>query len=803
MLNKKSCSWCSQGFLVFGLTLAQLSTGIRGESLVLADIQPDSTLGNEASQLKQGVDINGATGELINGGAVRGANLFHSFSEFNVADGQLVYFSNPTGVENIFTRVIGNSRSEILGKLGVLGNANLFLINPNGILFGQNAQLDINGSFVASTADSLVFGNNFAFSASNPQALPLLTINVPFGLQFGAAPGSIVNRSITTDTNGQLIGLQVPLAKTLALVGGDIALEGGYLTAESGRIELGSVATNNLVRITSNAYGWALDYSGVTNFRDINLFQGAQASITGNGGNAIQVQGRNLTFREGAQLVADTNTALGGSLIVNASESVELTGTSADAQFPSALLARTGGAGNAGDINITTKRLNIGNTAGISTATLDAGNAGNVTVNASELVEVSGSNDDTASYLNADAQPNSIGNAGNVSITTKQLIVRDGGQVSSTTFGSGNGGNLTVIASDFVDVIGVNPSDTFSSTLATQSDQTATGFSGNLRIETQKLAIRDGAFVSASNRGQGRGGKLEIIATKSVEVTGVSFLVDYPTYLQIDGLGRGGAGDLFITTPSLLVDDRARISVASIFGEGGNIFINAGTVILNHNAVIESDADPSAKAFPKPDITIDSTANGGNTIINADNLVLANNSSIVANAVKGQGGNIRIRVQGFFVSPDSVISANSQLGIDGVVEINKPDADPSRGLVTLPTNLVDASGLIAQNCSVGGATTALQQSEFVVTGRGGLPPNPSEPLTSDAIWQDLQPHALLNEKLSNSQEKARISQPPTAIVEAQGWVIGADGDIILVAQAPTVTPNNSSLTPVSCPVAQN
>ncbi|BAY79270.1 filamentous hemagglutinin outer membrane protein (plasmid) [Nostoc linckia NIES-25] len=778
---------------------------IFGESYVLAQIEADGTLGSESSILIQGVEVKGAIGNRIDGGAIRGANLFHSFSEFSIGDGQRVYFSNPIGIENILTRVTGNNPSNILGTLGILGNANLFFINPNGILFGRNARLDIGGSFLVSTADSLVFDNALVFSAKNPKPVPLLAINVPLGLQFGPLPGTIFNRSIATDTTSKTVGLQVPLGKTLALVGGDITFEGGYLTAETGRIELGSVAGNSLVNITPNVNGWALNYSGVTNFRDINLSQGARASIAGNGGNAIQVQARNLFLSTEAQLDANTTgSATGGNLTVNTSESVELIGRSADSMFTTGLIARTGGAGNAGNIKITTQRLKVKDTADISTSTFNAGNAGNITINASESVEVSGSNDTTGGFLDTDAQPNSTGNAGNLTITTGRLIVRDGGQIGSSTFGSGNGGNTTVIADDSVEVSGVDPSDVFSSALTTQSDQTATGFGGNLKIQTQSLVIKDGAFVSASNRGEGQGGKLEIIATKSVAVTGVSFLVDYPTYLQIDGLGKGGAGDLIITTPLLLVDDRARISVSSISGQGGNIIINAGTVLLNHNAVIESDADPSANAFPKPDITIDSTANGGNTTINADNLVLANNSSITANAVKGQGGNINIRVQGFFVSPDSVISASSQLGINGVVEINKPDTDPSRGLVNLPTNIVDASQLIAQTCRTGGEATANQQSEFIVTGRGGLPPNPIEPLSSDAIWQDLQPYALVNEKVNGSQKEVNlISETSSAIAEAQGWVTNPDGTITLVAQAPTTTPHSSSLTPVSCPVAQN
>ncbi|MDJ0747259.1 MAG: filamentous hemagglutinin N-terminal domain-containing protein [Xenococcaceae cyanobacterium MO_167.B27] len=161
----------------------------------IAQIIPDSSLGAENSV----VDRNGLR-DTINGGAIRDANLFHSFQEFNVGAGREAYFTNPNGIDNVFSRVTGNNISDIQGVLGVLGNANLYLINPNGILFGENARLDVNGSFFATTADSVVFGNGFEFSATNPNQPPLLTIDIPIGLRFRDNPGDIVNGncSITT-----------------------------------------------------------------------------------------------------------------------------------------------------------------------------------------------------------------------------------------------------------------------------------------------------------------------------------------------------------------------------------------------------------------------------------------------------------------------------------------------------------------------------------------------------------------------------------------------------------------------------
>ena len=140
--------------------------------------------------------------------------MFHSFLEFNVNDGQRVYFANPSGVATIFSRVTGSNISNIFGTLGVNGGADLFFLNPNGILFGPNARLDISGSFHATTAEALVWGNGFQFSAVDPAAPPLLTVNVAPGLQFGTTSGLIQQR-------GQLVAGQ-----DLQLAAGALDLQG-------------------------------------------------------------------------------------------------------------------------------------------------------------------------------------------------------------------------------------------------------------------------------------------------------------------------------------------------------------------------------------------------------------------------------------------------------------------------------------------------------------------------------------------------------------------------------------------------
>ena len=158
-----------------------------------AQLIPDNTLGKENSVVTPTNLL-----QRIDGGAIRGSNLFHSFKEFNINNGKSVYFSNPSAIQNILTRVTGKNQSNIFGKLGVLGNANLFLLNPYGIVFGKDASLDISGSFSATTSSSILFDNGFEFSATNPQAPALLKVNITPGLQYPRSQVNITNQANLT-----------------------------------------------------------------------------------------------------------------------------------------------------------------------------------------------------------------------------------------------------------------------------------------------------------------------------------------------------------------------------------------------------------------------------------------------------------------------------------------------------------------------------------------------------------------------------------------------------------------------------
>ena len=176
MIAKSWLSGCWQWKIGASVALAgTLGVGISG--IAIAQVVPDNTLGAESSVVTPNVNIEGIQGDRIDNGAIRGTNLFHSFEQFNIGTGRGAYFANPTGIANIFSRVTGANSSEILGRLGVLGNANLFLINPQGIVFGSGASLDVQGSFLATTGDAVKLGNGGLFSATQPEASNLLTVS--------------------------------------------------------------------------------------------------------------------------------------------------------------------------------------------------------------------------------------------------------------------------------------------------------------------------------------------------------------------------------------------------------------------------------------------------------------------------------------------------------------------------------------------------------------------------------------------------------------------------------------------------
>lgn len=783
------------------------------ESFALAQIQKDGTLGSESSIITPKL-INGQPIDQIDGGAVRGTNLFHSFEQFSVSAGRTAYFNNAINIQNIISRVTGNSISNIDGILKANGAANLFLINPNGIVFGSNASLNIGGSFVASTASSLNFADGTKFSATSPQTTPLLTVSVPIGLQFGTTAAPIRNQSQAEPDGavnifGQGVGLQVQQGKTLALIGGDITLDGGNITAKDGSVELGSVADNSLVSLSPTNQGWAFGYEGVPNFQNIELIKSSQISSTidthGDSGGNIQMQGRNIRIAGSFLiLVYPLQDQSGGNVTLNASDSVVV---EQDAQ----LFTQSFSTGGSGNINITTKKLLV----------RDGGQLqGQLSINASDSVELIGGTSvrqqDGSDLISSGLFSATYGdkNAGNITINTRNLRIQGGAKISTTSesiYGyfsneiipaTGKAGNLMVNASESVELIGTSPNGSRISGLFSGTEGPGDG--GNLTLMTERLTIKDGAAISVSSQ-----------ARKNVIYDG-------------DPNNLGKAGDLNITTRSILLD-KGTLTSNSESGGGGNITLQVGDLLL-----MRRDSKITTNAG-----TTGVSGDGGNITIKAPNgfIVAAplENSDITANAFSGSGGKIRITAKNIFgfvprtraeverldlkeINPNNLptsdITAFSQQNpsLSGTVQINSPDVDPSKGLVQLPVNLVDASQQIVAGCNSGGK---IARSSFIATGRGGLAPDPTEALIADdavlADWITLEPESknrasgihkrVVVHKQRNTEENSHevnSVNEPTQIVEAQGWVMDANGNVVLVAQVPTASPHNSSLVATSC-----
>ena len=797
-----------------------------------AQIIPDRSLGNEASVVTPNIEIKGLPADRIDGGAIRDSNLFHSFQEFNIGDLQRVYFANPAGITNIFSRVTGSNLSEILGTLGVNGNANLFFINPNGIIFGENASLDVGGSFAASTASAIQFGERGFFSATDPEAPPLLTVNPSAFFLNQVQSVKITNHANASAgfnlENEPLSGLRVPDGRSLLLLGGDIILDGGSLNALEGQVQLAGINNPGTVWLNLDGNNLSVTVPESSNLADISLINRAQVDVSGQGSGSVNIQGQHITLDNESQIIANTLGNLdgkgislqtmqlnvrGGSQIsasttersqgnsggieVNAADLIEVTGFSVSdegqnsmpRERPSQLESDARGEGEAGDLILNTKHLIIRDGARISASTIDKPGGGNIIVNASESVELSGFLPNRQRPGGLSVQTRGSGKAGNLNINTKRLMVRDGAEVSASTFGEGDGGDVNVNATESVLLIGTSENGEPSRLVAETGGQlearrlgvvvVGTGNGGNLTINTGQLTIQDRAQVSVSS--------LENLLDSNSQ--------------------QGDAGQLEITADFILLDNQGAISATTSSGDGGDITLKSQDLLLLRGGSEISTTAGTAQAG----------GDGGDINIDAD-LVVAfpqENSDITANAFEGKGGNINIDAQNIFgfqlqensnsSSNSSDITASSQFGLDGTVNINTSGIEPAQELSKFPIEIVDVSGLINQDlCSAG------QEGEFIITGKGGLSPSPKDTLNTDAGWEDWR---MVENSESNHQQSSQSQSTEDSIkrslleennhdshqiVEAQSWFIAPNGNIILSAQPVKSVSRSSSFLPPDC-----
>jgi large exoprotein involved in heme utilization and adhesion len=467
----------------------------------------------------------------------------------------------------------------------------------------------------------------------------------------------------------------------------------------------------------------------------------------------------------------------GGDVLVKASDSVDLIGASPDGLITSGIFTQVAqnaipDAGDAGTLTIETRQLTALGGGQVSTATFTGGNGGSLTINASDSIQLSGASPAATltvgrSGIFVSAEPGATGDVGALNVSTGQLIVENGAEISANNSGTGRGGTAS--------------------------------------LNTGQLIIRDGGWVGAGSRGEGSGGTLTVNAAESVEIIGSGMIGTEPvkSVLFTQAEAAGDAGDLNITTGSLIVRDGAEVTVSGrSSGDAGNLTVEASSIRLDNQANISADTKAgqgninlgSAALILRRSSRITTNAEGsditgGNININADVLAALENSDISANSRDFRGGNVIVTAQGVFgtefreqLTPESDITAtgaNSEL--NGTVEINTPDVDPSQGLTELPNEPVNVE--VAQGCQAAGTQASVA---FFNTGRGGLAPNPYEPISSSNIWEDI---PLATQRTENSASTARAfvpaATPPNKIVEAQGWIVNRKGEVVLVAEMPT------------------
>ncbi|MHC5939170.1 two-partner secretion domain-containing protein [Nostoc sp.] len=687
-------NWYSNLLGVFSIIGVLAHVIFCSENHALAQIIPDGTLGNNSSKVTPNVNIKGSAADRIDGGATRGANLFHSFHQFNVDKLQRVYFANPTGIKNILTRVTGSNISNILGTLGVNGGANLFFLNPNGILFGKNARLDVAGSFVGTTANSFVFGDGLQFSATNPQTpSPLLTVN-PSALLFNQiAVAPIQNNSVSPaglDPSGfDTFGLRVPDGQSLLLVGGDISMDGGRLNAFGGRVELGGLAAGGTVGLNMDGNNLSLSFPEGVERTDVSVTNAARLDVAAGDGGNIAIYGRNLNIAGGSELVAGIRPSLGsvdsqaGNITLNVTGAIKV-----DASSIWSAVYNT--SGNSGSIRINAESLFLSNGSYLESGTFGNGNGGSIFVQASGPVSL------VNSHINSTVETGAVGAGGDINITAGSLSLANGAQLltivrgTSDTLpaGRGDAGNVNIDVRDAVTIDGVNNGRV--SAVDTYVDNKAIGNAGDINITAGSLYLTNGAQLNGSIYGQGNAGSVFVQASDSVSLANSNILSAVGT----EAVGK--SGDINIKAKTLSLTDGQLIASTLGRGKAGSVFVQASDSVSLINSIIGSsvqneavgnggDINISAGALSLSDgaslfVSTYGQGNAGNVFVQASGRVsLANNSFIGSNVAKqvvgSNGGDINITAGSLSLTNGASLNAStSGQGNGGSIFVQASDS---------------------------------------------------------------------------------------------------------------------------------
>ncbi|MDF5713833.1 MAG: S-layer family protein [Rhizonema sp. NSF051] len=534
----------------------------------------------------------------------------------------------------------------------------------------------------------------------------------------------------------------------------------------AGRVDLnaGSVSLNNGASISSttdtqgNAGGVRLSVTGDFQANGENsqgfqsgVFSNVNPGAVGQGGK-IDLDAGSVSLTNGAQIISSTfGKGDAGGVRLNVTRDFFANGESRTG-FGSGVFSSVepGAVGHGGNIDLDAGSVSLNNGAQIAAATFGKGDAGGVRVNVTRdffaygefrLIFPSG--------VFSSVYTQATGKGGNIELSAGSVSLRNGGEINSDTFGQGNAGDLKINVSGKVQLDGEIPLGGIGSRISSRANSSAMGNAGNIDLSAASIELTNGSSITTAAKGN----------------------------------GTSNAGNIAISSNQLRLSDRSNISATTLLGEGGNIFLNLNDFLLLRNHSNISTTAGQAQAG----------GNGGNININSGFVLAipAENSDITANAYNGRGGNINITTNGIYGiqyrpknTDFSDITATSQFGINGTVSFIIPEIDPTAGLTQLPFAIIDPADQIIAGCP------ADRDARFVVTGRGGIPEDPRLALLGQVVMQDFRSPAVANMEANNvslSHQVSIPSYPHSPIVEAKGWVMDKQGNVILVANLPNVS----------------
>jgi filamentous hemagglutinin family protein len=684
-----------------------------------ADVVLDGSFGHTDILSGQNIVIDAALGQQV------GNNLFHSFKTFNLQAAQTANFTGNADIKNIISRVTGGEMSMIDGTLRSIMPADLYFINPAGILFGENAKLDLAGSAHFSTANVIKLGETGQFSATAPQN-SLLTVAPPSAFGFLDSPAAL------TIQNSKL---QLSHGQTLSLLAGQLALNGSQITIPKGKIQLVSVATpselslknDQLAEIDSSSLGdlQLTDTNLEVNDGGALVLRGKQidlhnsqllARTMNNDSQEIDIQAENLNMVDGRSLLSASTDGRG----IGGTISIQLTGNlrlAHDSQIASNSRNESDKInGNAGTIHITANTIEFSEGAGIQSSSLGTGNGGQVLVDAQAIhlnngiiLAASGSNLPNGGHagnitLNTThlvmqqgtrliSSTLSGGNAGTIHITADTMELSDESQIWTTTLGTGTGGDIKIAAKE----IYLNNSHLFATS---ESEQPNAGDAGNISLITNKLAMTQTAKLDSTTTNNGKAGAIQIVAD-TVQLSD-------DAVIQSATLGNGSGGQINLEVKQDINLHNAKIlatseSEQSNAGKAGDMFITAGSLTMTQQAQLSSSAQ---------------IGNSGTIQVATDNLDLSEKSYIESSVFgSGDGGKVIIQAKQRVNLDEATIFANS--------ESEQPNAGDA-GSIILTTDQLSLRGAQLSSETFGdgrGGTIVVHANHVILDGYAHDPEN--------------------------------------------------------------------------------